>query len=137
MISTDRYQVMKFRHSMMDIISLYRSQLGNSTMLMEDLNKLIDMNRVTLVMGDLNACYRENFSHKVIQGLKKMGFTQLIHEPTHIRGRIIDHTYLLDSSKRLKVFIERYSTYYTDHDAICLSLEDLSKDVDENRSNQH
>ena len=136
MISTDKYQVIKFQHNMMDIISLYRSQIGNSTLLMEDLHKLIDLNRITLVIGDLNACYRENFSNKVIQGLKKIGFAQMIHDPTHIRGRIIDHTYLLDPAKRLEISIERYSPYYTDHDAICLSIEDQSKDAKQNLTDE-
>ena len=64
--------------------------------------------------------------------MNRLGFSQLIHEPTHIKGRIIDQAYLLDPTKSFNVSVERYSPYYTDHDAICISLEDQLKGVKKN-----
>ena len=52
-----------------------------------------------------------------------MGFDQLVHEATHIRGRHIDHAYLLDPNDKMKLVVGRYSPYYTDHDAICITIE--------------
>ena len=54
-----------------------------------------------------------------------MGFDQLVHEPTHVRGRHIDHIYFLDPTKRLKPIIERYSPYFSDHDAMCITIPGL------------
>ena len=67
----------------------------------------------------------ENFNNRLIQGLLQIGFDQLVHEPTHIRGRHIDQGFLLDPSRRLKPIIDRYSPYYSDHDGICITLKDL------------
>ena len=58
----------------------------------------------------------------MIQELLAIGFQQLVHEPTHVRGRIIDHAYIHDLSGRLKLHVERYSPYYSDHDALCITV---------------
>ena len=73
-------------------------------------------------MGDFNTCYKENSYNKLIQGLLNLGFSQLMQEPTHIRGRTIDHAYILDPNRQLRLSIERYSPYCTDHDAICICV---------------
>jgi hypothetical protein len=54
-----------------------------------------------------------------------MGFNQLVHEPTHIRGRHIDQVYFLDQSERLQPIVDRYSPYYSDHDGICITIPEL------------
>ena len=87
--------------------------------------KMIEKGRITLITGDFNACFMENFSNRMIQGLLSSGFDQLVHEPTHIRGRHIDHAYFLDPSNRLKPIIDRYSPYYSDHDGICITIPEL------------
>ena len=121
-IQTEKFQANKFRHNDIDLICLYRSQIGNSNTFLQDLTKLIDIRRPTIIMGDFNSCYRENINNRLVQGLLNLGFKQLIHEPTHIQGRTIDHTYVLDPQEMLRVTIERYSPYYSDHDAICICL---------------
>ena len=121
-IHTEKFQANKFQHIDVDLICLYRSQIGNSITLLQDLTKLIDTRRPTMIVGDFNCCYRENIHNKLVQGLLNLGFKQLIHEPTHIQGRTIDHAYLLDPQKTLRVSIERYSPYYSDHDAIGICL---------------
>ena len=83
---------------------------------------LIDVNRTTLVIGDLNICYRENYSNKLVQGLLTMGFKQYMQDPTHIQGRVIDHVYFLDLRHEKEVVVERYSPYYSDHDAMCITI---------------
>ena len=125
---SSQFQIIKQKHEKLDVICIYRSQLGNSSLLLNNLQQLVDLERVTIVIGDFNACYRENTQNKVIQGLLHLGFKQLVQEPTHIRGRILDHAYILDSSEQMTVAIERYSPYYTDHDAICISITDTPKD---------
>ena len=107
-VRMEEFQITKFKHETLDILNVYRSQ-----------------KRITLIMGDFNICFMENFNNRLIQGLLQIGFDQLVHEPTHIRGRHIDQAFLLDPSRRLKPIIDRYSPYYSDHDGICITLKDL------------
>ena len=93
--------------------------------LLEELKKLIVLDQTTLITGDFNACFTENFSNRMIQGLLELGFNQLVHEPTHIRGCHIDHAYILDPCDKLKPIMNRYSPYDSDHDAICIILPDI------------
>ena len=127
-VKTDKFQITKFKHRVLDIINVYRSQSGNSLELLEHLKKQIEAGRTTLITGDFNICFMENFSNRMIQGLLSLGFDQLVHEPTHIRGRHIDHVYFLDPSDRLKPIIDRYSPYYSDHDGICITFPEVSSE---------
>ena len=116
----ERFQAAKFKNQKIDIIAIYRSHALNSSSILQELTKLIDLKRTTLIVGDFNLCYKENANHRLIKGLEELGFKQLLHEPTHIRGRTIDHAYLLEENRTMKTVIERYSPYYSDHDAICI-----------------
>jgi exonuclease III len=124
-VMTDKFQITKFKHEIMDIVSVYRSQSGHSLELLEGLTKMIEAGRITIITGDFNICFMENFSNRMIQGLLSMGFNQLVHEPTHIRGRHIDQVYFLDQSERLQPIVDRYSPYYSDHDGICITIPEL------------
>ena len=126
----DRLQIAKFKHKRLDVINLYRSQLGNSQEILEQLKHQMDEGRITLITGDFNLCFVENFSCRLIQGLLNLGFDQLVHEPTHIRGRHIDHVYFRDPTETLKPRVTRYSPYYSDHDGICITIpEIISKEM--------
>ena len=68
-------------------------------------------------------CYLMNRTNRLIQGLESNGFQQLVRESTHIRGRHIDHAYWKDANRFwLEPVLNRYSPYYSDHDAICLTI---------------
>ena len=121
----DRFQAAKFKNEKIDIIAIYRSHSLNSFNILQELTKLIDLRRTTLIVGDFNLCYKENGNNRLIKGLEELGFKQLIHEPTHVRGRTIDHAYLLEEKRTMKIVIERYSPYYSDHDAICITIPEL------------
>ena len=130
-VRTDKFQILKFKHEVLDIISVYRSQSGNSTELLDNLKKQLEPGRATIITGDFNICYMENFSNRMVQGLLSLGFDQLVHEATHIHGRHIDHLYFLDPSKRLMPIIDRYSPYYSDHDGICITIPELMLEKEE------
>ena len=106
----------------MDIINIYRSHTGHSLELLDQLKKMIEDERLTLITGDFNACFLENVKNRLIQGLLTLGFDQLVHEGTHIHGRHIDHAYLLDPTGKVSPIVERYSPYYSDHDGICMTM---------------
>ena len=88
--------------------------------------KSLNEGKPTLITGDFNACFIENFNNRLIQGLITLGFKQLVHEGTHTQGRHIDHAYLLDPTGKVNSSVDRYSPYYSDHDGICITLTNLS-----------
>ena len=107
----------------LQIISIYRSQSWGSARLFEEIKKIIDYEKNTLIVGDFNICFKENYTNQLIQGLLNMGFVQLIHETTHMQGRIIDHAYFRDHTNKMKIHLDRHSPYYSDHDAFCIIIK--------------
>ena len=124
-VKMPKFQMTKFKHDTLDVINVYRSQAGNSFEVLDHLRKLINSDRVTLITGDFNSCFMENFSSRLIQGIINLGFRQLVHEATHIHGRHIDHAYILDPNGQLNILVERHSTYFSDHDGICVILSKI------------
>ena len=52
------------------------------------------------------------------------GFSQMVKNPTHLHGSLLDHIYFRQGPDRekYKVTIESHGKYYTDHDAITVML---------------
>ena len=50
-------------------------------------------------------------------------YSQLIIEPTHIEGNIIDQAYVKDESGLLEITAEIQTKYYTDHRGIALIVK--------------
>merc|ERR1711954_191896 len=116
-------QITKFMSATLDIINTYRSSNGNSVELLKNLIRMVSNEKKVLITGDLNICYQMNRTNRLIQGLENNGFRQLVQEATHIRGRHIDQAFWKDPTQMwAEPEIDRYSQYYSDHDAIGLTL---------------
>ena len=76
-----------------------------------------------LILGDFNFCYLDKTYKSTRHFLKKENFCQLIAEPTHIEGNLLDQAYLKDINKTLNITAETHSKYYTDHKALALIVE--------------
>ena len=50
-----------------------------------------------------------------------MGFKLLTKEATHTQGRLIDHAY----TKNANADIHHYCPYYSDHNGLCLTVEQV------------
>ena len=124
-------QMSKFRSSLIDIIVLYRSQRGNYI----DLNEHIEMMDVEekplLVIGDFNFCFQTSPNNQTKQFFERKQFTQMIDEPTHIEGHLLDQAYLKDKTDTLKWSVEVQSKYYTDHKGLAITI---NKDCKETKS---
>ena len=108
----------------MEVIIVYRSEKGNLSILLEHLQRLIENGVNTVITGDFNICYMSQRNNKVSKYLLNAGFTQLVNEPTHMKGRHLDHFYFRQGNRPVKSpSIYRYSPYYSDHDAICATME--------------
>ena len=122
-IKQDKMQITKVESIDMEIISVYRSEQGNPTELLTHIINMINTERTTVIVGDFNICYHMNRNNKISKYLQNTGFQQLVEEPTHIKGRHIDHLYFKPGkSFTEKPSIYRYTPYYSDHDAICATF---------------
>ena len=122
-IRTEAIQITKFSSEYVDSINIYRTQKGVTTELNNLLSSLISPDRITVVSGDFNICSRINWNNRTSTYLKSINFQQYQLGPTQISGGHIDHLYINDDGPRsIKVDTERYSPYYSDHDAILITL---------------
>ena len=111
---------MKSSFDKIDIINIYRSAEGSKATLIESLKHFIQDGKTTLICGDFNICGQSEKQDKVLKFIVERGFTKLNDEPTQIQGRQIDHMFI--NHPTLVRGIERYSPYYSDHDALLLTL---------------
>ena len=128
-IKEQNMQLTKFSCLHLDLINVYRSQNGNSVELLNHIVKMTNEDKPTLITGDFNICYMTHKNNRMSKGLEKNLFTQQVQEATHIQGGHIDHAYWKDKTGVWSnLVIERYSPYYSDHDAICITLTKPSED---------
>ena len=122
-IVTETIQITKFSSEYVDSINVYRNQRGIPTDLICYLTQLISKDKITIITGDFNICSRIKWNNQVSTYLKSVGFKQYQQGATHIKGGHIDHLYIKHEGPRsINVETERYSPYYTDHDAILIIL---------------
>ena len=114
-------QIQKNTFAKLDVVNVYRSQNGNKYELIERLDKILDKEKTTLITGDFNICGIQEKRNVVGKYLERQGFLQLIREATHIEGRVIDQVFI--NRKDIIIEVQRYSPYYSDHDAILISLD--------------
>ena len=119
--SNDTMQVMKTIYEKIEVINVYRSSNGKQKELIEKLQQTINPKKLTIISGDFNLCAREEKTNRVSKFLEEIGFSQLVKEASHIQGRIIDHVYI--NCTEAVIDLERYSPYYSDHDALLVTLD--------------
>ena len=118
-ITQDQMQLTKFRSSEIDIITIYRSDKGNSVELLNCIQSLITNGRHTAICGDLNICYKSNRNNRITKYLEATSYKQVVQRPTHVKGRLIDHFY---HNVDTEVMVNQYTPYYADHDGICVII---------------
>ena len=55
-------QLSKFTSSIVDIVTIYRSQTGNLKDLNQNIEKMMNSKRPLLIVGDFNFCFQEDSS---------------------------------------------------------------------------
>ena len=116
--------ITKYKLDSLCMLSVYRSNNGNVGLLVESLLNLVNEESCVLVMGDFNICNEKKINNVVKTTMMKNGFKLLLQHSTHICGGHIDHAYWRDSDDLWKEpIIDRHGAYYSDHDALCVTLE--------------
>ena len=116
-------QLSKFSSPDLDVVTLYRSKDESQANLNEGIRQMIEGNKSTLVIGDFNFCYLERTQFPTKKFLSENNFHQLVTEPTHMEGNLIDQAYIQDIRGTLNVKMHIQSRYYTDHKSLHLILK--------------
>ena len=119
--SSDTFSAVFLETKEFDLIFLYLSQKVEWRKLEELFELWIRNERNVAVIGDVNIDFLDG-SHKLMAYMKDKGFTQLVKEPTHICGGLIDHIYVNEKLMQRKPFYSQQSVTYSDHDKIVLHV---------------
>ena len=87
------------------------------------LKQLETRNVPQIIIGNFNFHYLENGANVIKEFFKEKHYEQVIEEPTHIEGNILDQAYIRKESKVLEFTVETQAKYYTDHRAITLVVK--------------
>ena len=74
--------------------------------------------KAVLVIGDFNFGYLDGCTSSTEKYMKDNKFKQLINEPTHIEGNILDQPHFRDTRGTIECRAEVQSKYYTDHKSL-------------------
>ena len=122
-VKQDDMQLSKFTSKNIDIISIYRSKQGTINKLNEEISAISRGTKALLMVGDFNYCYLEKAMNSARKFLTENDFSQLIFEPTHLEGNILDHCYLRDRKTFFKATVQLHCKYYTDHKGLAVLLK--------------
>ena len=107
-----------------DLILVYRfSENANVHEFTEEIVNILNLSRTVIICGDFNINLAKFPHNKFSKSLFNLGFIQLVNNPTHILGGIIDHVYLYSTNMSTCSLYKIYPVYYSDHDAISFSLQ--------------
>ena len=125
-IKKENYQISKLSSEKYDIISVYRSSdsvESNMIDFLTDLRTLLCTNKNTLILGDFNFDASSQNKNFLLRGLENWNFKQLIQDPTHVQGGVIDHCYISNDVPICSISLYQKSVYYTDHDIIEVTIK--------------
>ena len=123
-LTKSKYQLSKLRSSEIDIIAVYKSQGAEDLELAEDLENIMDHQKVTIICGDFNLCYLEQKNNIIFNKLHSFGFVQLVTEATHIKGGTIDQVYV-NLTLKDNVIVIKTRVSFSDHDQLRVIVKDL------------
>ena len=98
--------------------NVYCSKGANKVNFLKDLGSLAGAARPCFIVGDFNINYLSVPKDPVVTKILACGFQQIVQNPTHVGGGLLDHVY----TKRITwdpCLIINYP-YYTDHGAVSI-----------------
>ena len=122
-IKEENFQLSKFTSDVIELVVLYRSQNGDHKHLQDILETLLDSEKPLFVVGDFNFCFIGNSSNPTKKYFHDKFFNQLVQEPTHIEGNLLDHAYMRDTKRINEYKTELHSKYYSDHKGVAILIK--------------
>ena len=122
-IKNETMQLSKFTSPSIDIVVLYRSQNGSHVDLIKYIDELKTRDKPQLIVGDFNFCFQEDNQNSTLRYLKENQFKQLVEEPTHIEGNLLDQAHVRDLRRIHKYSVDLHSKYYSDHMGLSILVQ--------------
>ena len=121
-ITNPLYQMTKIAVFDINVINVYRSENANTKTFLKDLIDIID-GKQSIIVGDFNLCFVSQNVHPIFKFFKECGFLQLVKNPTHMKGRMIDLVFVDDDIflDDVKFVLKQQSPFFNDHDVISIS----------------
>ena len=119
----NKFSLILVQLAMIDIIFVYLSKGFNWIVLKEVLEECIHTPKDIALIGDTNIdILTEN--HNLIDYLLEKSFVQIVQQPTHEHGGLLDHIYINVSLQKKHPFCVQTPVYYSDHDIVSLHVPD-------------
>ena len=119
-IAKQRYQILSIFDGNVQFILLYCSSDCNFLEVVQDLGEIINQGKINIISGDFN--YDKDDTNALTIYLGERNFEQIVKICTHDKGRTIDLCYVPGNIKD-KFQLNQHSPFYSDHDALCISLD--------------
>ena len=104
-----------------EIVNVYRSQECSTRVFQNKLQYVVDTSRPTIVCGDTNIDISKERGRGFVEFMENLGFTQLVAQPTHARGGLLDHVWVTEEL-RDKVEVKQEAIYFSDHDILTIKI---------------
>ena len=117
-INKDHYQISRETSNKFDVINIYCSQGANKADFLKDLGGLACAARPTFMVGDFNMDFLHTPKSPIITKILSNGFRQIVTQPTHIEGGLLDHVYIKRISFEPMVLV--HFPYYSDHGSLSI-----------------
>ena len=108
------------------MLVIYKERANSLTQFCDWVGEFVRTRHVEIILGDFNI----NVLGKSVAALSwaLKNFIQIVKEPTHLSGSLIDHVYIhQDLLGNVNVKVKNFDVYFSDHDAIQISLTDKSE----------
>jgi len=114
-----------FYPSSLNLLLIYRKNSLSQADSLEMVRRLMDISdsKIDIIMGDFNknALSIDNYFERYLSD-----YEQIVEQPTHISGSLIDHVYVHRSFREtldVKTFVK--NVYFSDHDAIKIRIRQM------------
>ena len=107
------------------MLVIYIKRAISLTQFCDWVGEFVRTRHVDIILGDFNI----NLLGKLVATSSSAltNFIQIVKEPTHLSGSLIDHVYIhQDLFRNVNAEVKNFDVYFSDHDAIQISLTDKS-----------
>ena len=83
---------------------------------------MIRSNAPDIILGDFNINALSNESENFLHFMSENSYSQIVSEPTHILGSLLDHVHVSSSFQCHVHKVQVNPVYFSDHDAVTIDL---------------
>ena len=120
-IAQEKFQLLSKVIGLCQLTLLYITSDCSLDGVVDTLQHTMISNMSQIVIGDFN--FNASEANILTKYLQNQNLVQIVQEPTHIAGRILDQCYISrDIEEKLRLTIQ--SPYFTDHNSLCIEMLD-------------